>query len=113
MLCTESQNPVFSVSTTAPTPTDDRTTIKCQFSSPLSSPNSTRQCQLCYSTLVNNQTLSQCVMQSTMEDNDRLVTFRVQFSSSSGGSFGPFFYQLTAVEDNITLAVIQGQQYTG
>ena len=48
-----------------------------------------------------------------MEDNDRLVTFMIQFPGSRGESYGPFFYQLTAIEDNVTLAVIQGQQYTG
>lgn len=41
------------------------------------------------------------------------MTFRIQLPNSSGGPYGPFFYQLTAIEDNVTLAVIQGQQYTG
>ena len=109
---TDRRNSVFDVSTTAPSITDSNTTIECRFSSnPL--PNVTRQCQLCYTNLVNSQILSQCITRDTTDDDGRLVTFRIQLSSSSEGSYGPFFYQLTALEDNVTLAVIQGQQYTG
>ena len=110
---TDRRNSIFDVSTMAPSVMDGTTTIECRFSNPLSSPNSTRQCQLCYSILVKTQTPSQCITQSTTNDDGRLVTFRIQLSSSSGGEYGPFFYTLTAIEDNVTLAVAQGQQYTG
>ena len=49
--------------------------------------------------------------QGTTDGDDSLVTFMIQLPS--GGPYGPFFYQLTAIEDNVTLAVVQGQQYTG
>ena len=110
---TDRRNSVFDVSTMAPSVMDGTTTIECRFSNPLSSPNSTRQCQLCYSTLINSQTPSECITQSTNNDDGRLVMFRIPLPSSSGGEYGPFFYTLTAIEDNVTLAVAQGQQYTG
>ena len=50
---------------------------------------------------------------TTREADDRVATFSITLPSSSGRSYGPFFYQITAREDNITLAAVEGQMYTG
>ena len=101
------------MSITAPALVGDDTTISCQFSSGISSPNITRQCQICYSTLVNSRTLSNCETITFTLESDQLSLFTVQFPSTSGGSYGPFFFEMTATEDDTVLSVVEGQVFTG
>ena len=101
------------MSTSAPSFVGDHTTVSCQFSNSLALPNITRQCQLCYSTLVDRLSLDICDTRTLTLDNDRLATFTIQLPSSSGGSYGPYLYQVTAWESDTILSVIEGQIYTG
>ena len=101
------------VSAMAPSSVGDDTIINCQFSTDISSPNTTRQCRLCYSTLVNTVTYSNCESKILTQEGDQLLSFQVQFPSASGGSYGPFFYEMTAFEDERVVSVVEGQVFTG
>ena len=107
------QNFIVGVSAMAPSSVGNDTIINCQFSTDISSPNPTRQCRLCYSTLVNTITFSDCETKVVAQESDQPLSFQVQFPSSRGGSYGPFFYEMTAFEDDRVVAVVQGQVFTG
>ena len=101
------------MSVIAPMSVGDDTIVNCRFPTVISSPNITRQCRLCYSTLVSTLTYSDCETKVLTQESDQLFSFQISFPSSSGGSYGPFFYEMTAMEDDRVVAIVEGQVFTG
>ena len=114
-LLSGSQNSIFSVTSTGPSTIDGNSTILCQFESV--SENTTQECELCYSTRSDRcEPESDFICETiTLTDGDVMAVFdEISFPySSPEGPYGPFCYQVTVRIDNVTVAAVNGEAYTG